>query len=60
MQIFFKSRNAARNSLKSHKLVDNGPDSKPGKRYARQLNKPVQQKISVQSLQSLYNMLEAA
>ncbi len=41
MMLFYPNRAAARNSLKSHKLVDNGPDAPKGKRYARELVKPV-------------------
>lgn len=37
MQIFFKTREAARSKLKAHKLVDAGPDAPKGKRYARVL-----------------------
>lgn len=40
MVIYFSSRAAARSKLKSHKLVDAGPDAPKGKRYSRVLNKP--------------------
>lgn len=38
MMIFYPSRNAARNSLKTHKLVDNGTIAPSGKRYARDVS----------------------
>lgn len=45
MVIYFSTRAAARSKLKAHKLVDNGPDSPKGKRFARELQPVV--KISV-------------
>lgn len=38
MQIFFKSRESARKLAKSGKLIDNGPASANGKRWAVQVN----------------------
>ena len=39
MLLFYPSRTAARNSLKTHKLVDNGNNAVLGKRYARDVSK---------------------
>lgn len=38
MQVFFKTRDAARKTMKAHKLVDNGPKSPKGKRFARDIS----------------------
>jgi hypothetical protein len=40
MKLYFVTRNAARSSLKAHKLVDAGAEAPKGRRYAREL-KPV-------------------
>lgn len=40
MKLYYKTREAARSSLKAHKLVDAGAEAPKGKRYAREL-KPV-------------------
>jgi hypothetical protein len=58
MLIYYTTREKQRSSLKAHKAVDFGKDSPKGKRYARQLVKPVKAPVtfSVQEFQNLITM----
>lgn len=55
MVIYFSTRAAARSKLKAHKLVDNGPDSPKGKRFARELQ-PV---VKVYQPPQVYDIINA-
>jgi hypothetical protein len=37
-RLYFKTREAARSSLKAHKLVDAGAEAPKGRRYARDIS----------------------